>query len=254
MRILSPPNAKGAKNLELGYYTTMLQLAPATVSGYNVCAMSGECAIDCIFYSGHGVFPSVKDARINRTRRFFYDRAGVLKDLHSDIEAGERKARKMGVRHACRLNTFSDLRWERIDPSLFSSHSDTIFYDYTKLPWKMADFLDDKLPGNYELTYSFSERADLWFTKEVLRRGGNVSVVYHCEGLPEDADLQFEALQQRIGQDPVLIELFAAAKWLVNGDLDDCRFLDPAGSLVALYAKANAEVDAPRFVHILKEI
>jgi hypothetical protein len=89
----------------------------------------------------------------------------------------------------------------------------------------MLAFLDGKLPSNYSLTFSRSETNETQCL-EVLKRGGNVAVVFRSKTLP--------------------------THWngfkVINGDENDLRFLDPKGVVVGLTAKGKAKSDTSGFV------
>jgi hypothetical protein len=98
------------------------------------------------------------------------------------------------------------------------------FYDYTKIVKRAYS----KLPSNYHLTLSYSEK-DPEYAEQVLQAvrdtGVNAAVVFRKE-LPET----FHGLK------------------VIDGDKDDLRFLDPKGVIVGLIAKGDAIHDDTGFV------
>ena len=124
-----------------------------------------------------------------------------------------------------RLNGTSDVPWEKVKDedgkTLMEKHWDVQFYDYTKNPNRMKDYLKGKMPSNYHLTFSRSESNQAQ-ADEILKLGGNVAVVYKTPPAPSDK--------------------------VVNGDLSDLRFTDPDGVIVALKAKGKAKKDTSGFV------
>lgn len=164
-------NLKLQKNS--GYKIMGLNLAPHTLSGYNVCPHAGACSTICIGeHSGFMKMKNVRAAQIRRTKQFFESRAQFLKDLHEDLEKFDKLVKKSAIR----LNIDSDIVWEKVDKTLFDY--DHIFYDYTKNPRRMINYMEGKLPSNYHLTFSYSERASPLFVGEILDNSFNVSVVF----------------------------------------------------------------------------
>lgn len=215
------------------YLTAILHLAPADLSGYQVCPWSTEgCRNACLNTAGRGRFSNVQQARIRKTRLFFEDRAQFLLLLKKDIEALIRKCTRKNVQPVVRLNGTSDILWERIPVdkkrselvekhlNIFEIFPQVEFYDYTKAPPSKRKEYD-----NYTLVYSRasdSQKSDL---VQVLHKGGKVAVVFsgslptHYWGYP-----------------------------VIDGDKNDLRFLDPAGHVIGLSAKGLAKKDSSGFV------
>jgi hypothetical protein len=119
-------NAKTVKGEKLGYLTGVLYLAPAMLSGYQVCAMAAvaQCEKACLNKAGlGGVYTSIQKARIAKTKRFFEDRDNFMRDIVKSIRGLiklSRKQRRVKGRFAkayqvlVRLNGTSDIRWELI--------------------------------------------------------------------------------------------------------------------------------------------
>lgn len=201
-----------------GYLTYGLSLAPSDTSGYNVCARASVgCRVACLFYAGHGTFPSVQRGRIAKTRLFFQNRPAFLATLHAELHRARRNAERRGQRLAVRLNVVSDLPWERIDPSIFTTFTDVQFYDYTKLEHRIV-------PSNYHLTFSRSEQNTVQAIRE-YRMGRNIAVVF---------------------SDPQLPKTWNGIR-VLNGDDTDLRFLDRRG-VIGLYAKGRGRADQSGFV------
>lgn len=222
-------DAKTVKGELFGYLTGILYLAPGRIAGAgNVCPYAKECLAACLYSAGRGIFNSVQTARINRTKWFFQDNAGFISQLKREVAAlvakAKRKAAKTHkrVRAAVRLNGTSDIPWEKT--GIIQSFPDVQFYDYTKNPIRMAEYLAGKMPPNYHLVFSrqpSNETTAIGF----LRQGGNATVVF-SKALP--------------------------ATWqgfpVVNGDLSDLRFADGNGVVVGLLAKGKAKKDTSGFV------
>lgn len=211
-----------------GYLTVGLSLSPAKESGYEVCSSrSPGCTDACLFTSGHGAFEPVKLARIAKTRLFFQDRQTFMVMLVNELEKHNYRAKKQDKILACRLNVVSDLQWEKMYPLLFNTFNDVQFYDYTKHYARMirtCPVPSRNWPSNYHLTFSRSETNDKE-ALEVLRSGGNVTVVFH----------------------KVLPAEFQGYK-VINGDETDLRFLDPINVVVGLKAKGRGRKDKSGFV------
>lgn len=218
-------NAKTVKSDKGGeYLTAIMYLAPAdTVEGVNVCptAELAGCKAPCLFTAGRGAFSNVKSSRIRKTEAFRDDPVAFVDQLAADIVKAEKKASKMGVKLAVRLNGTSDIAWEHMRGSdglsLMEKFPQIQFYDYTKLPGR-------KVPSNYHLTVSYSA-VNKKYAAKVLKSKHNPAVVFKGE-LPK----------------------VWAGRPVVDGDKDDLRFLDPAGVVVGLKAKGAAKKDASGFV------
>ena len=223
MRYLTLSNSKILKGFQKGFITYGLHLAPSTLSGRNVCPnASAGCAAACLNTAGRGMMNMVQEARINKTNKFFDNKYEFVLQLVKDIQAGIRFATRKQMEVCFRLNLTSDIRWEKYGiMQEFSKHQ---FYDYTKSKQRMKDFLSRDMPYNYHLTFSRDETTDTEFIKEVIKKGGNVAVVFDeipntWEGMP-----------------------------VVSGDDHDLRFTDPHGKIIGLVAKGKAKHDDSGFV------
>jgi len=238
MKLLGTQNAKTVKGETAGYLTGIVYLAPSDSSSalgnpaarWNTCAMASKgCRAACLYTAGRGRMPNVSAARLRKTARFFEDREGFMADLVDDIRALKRKAAKLDLTPAVRLNGTSDLRWERFPLVVDGEHfanimavfPDVQFYDYTKIPGRHGRF---GFPANYHLTFSRSESNQDAVEAEAAA-GRNIAVVFAGD-LPESY----------LGR-PV-----------VSGDETDLRFLDPDGCVVGLTAKGKARKDTSGFV------
>lgn len=226
MRLLTIDNTKTSKGQQAGYLTGILYLAPANLSGKNLCPYSTPgCRKACLNTAGRGAFSSVQQARLKKTQWLLNDRQIFVVQLHKDIAALIRKAKRKGLNPCVRLNGTSDLRWELIAPDIFATYPDLQFYDYTKYP---VDRRKD-VPANYHLTYSASESVTALDMQAMLGRS-NVAVV-----------VESEAMKQAMLNDTALLS--------VDGDKNDLRFLDPSHNyFVLLTAKGKAKKDLSGFV------
>jgi hypothetical protein len=118
-----------------------------TVKGKAKGAGHKPCSFYCLNTAGRGAMNTAQKARLNRTMLFHDERDVFMSKLEADLDTLTRAGQREGKPVACRLNTLSDLRWERIAPHLFTQWEHIQFYDYTKVPGRST-------PDNYHLTYS----------------------------------------------------------------------------------------------------
>lgn len=235
-KLLTYGNLKTEKSIGLGYLTAIMHFAPANLSGYEVCSgRTRGCTAVCLNSAGHGGIGAQFDARGNLTKangvqvariwrtRFYHEQpAAFWAQLRRELEAHVRKATRMGLQPAARLNGTSDIAWEDVtvpgtDGNIFALFPQIKFYDYTKITARMSK----ALPANYSLTFSRAETLKSKIdTMQVLQSGGNVSAVFGKE-LP--------------------------AEWngyrVVDGVSHDLRFLDDRNVIVGLVAKGKARQD-----------
>ena len=203
------------------YLVKILYLSPYREAGHNTCPFASEgCIAVCLRYSGLMAMPNSMKARIRRTQWLYGNRQAFLAKLDCEIAAHTRKATKLGLKPAIRLNGTSDICWEHIrinGQTIFDLHPTVMFYDYTKFPIAARR----NLPANYYLCQSHSEdQPDV----DVSQR--NLAVVFHGTALP--------------------------ATWqgapVIDGTKHDLRFLDPQGVIVGLLALGKARRDTSGFV------
>lgn len=233
MQLLTQGDAKTSKGEAAGYLTGILYLAPFNLSGRNVCPHASEgCAAACLFSAGMGAFANVQDARIAKTKAFFRDPKAFVETLAQDIEALKRKAARLGLSPCVRLNGTSDLPWENLGGQLgvclMRRFPEIAFYDYTKNPARVRAWLEGRMPANYSLTFSRSE-CNGETALELAKAGANVAAVF--------ATKKGSKLPKSWAGRPV-----------IDGDVNDLRFLDPKGRIVGLRAKGKAKQDESGFV------
>lgn len=255
-KVLTVGNPKTLKGQSKGYLTAILHLAPARLSGFNVCPMATEgCKAACLNTAGRGgiakggmltaaVIASgqrtnyIQEARARKTRAFFQDREGFMLSVAAEITKAQRVAKEHGLKLAVRLNGTSDIRWEVVPvtvsgvetyPNLMAMFPDVAFYDYTKIANRR------NLPSNYKLTFSLADGNGA-HAVTALQAGMNVAAVFRDKAT---VGRYLGLGTYRLGPRNVPV---------VDGDETDLRFLDPAGVIVALYAKGNARKDASGFV------
>jgi hypothetical protein len=248
--LLTVANPKTDKGENHGYLTAILHLAPASLSGRNVCPHStAGCRAACLNTAGRGGIGldaaglnTIQAARIRRTRFFQRDRALFMWMLCLEIEGHIQRAAKLGLKPAVRLNGTSDLPWEKFPvdwrgqthPNIMAAFVNVSFYDYTK--WPLAKRALDKA-HDYHLTFSYSEHPESERRAlEYLSAGLNVAVVYATpkgRPLPSRDIIAGEEV-------PVL-----------DADSHDLRFLDKPGHIAGLRAKGRAKTDTSGFVRAI---
>jgi len=230
-KLLSTANPKIQKGTKLGYLSFILHLAPADLSGREVCPKrTAGCTDACLNKAGRGgMFRKgentnmIQKARIRKTVEFFSNRDQFMKDLYQDIRKAIKFAERKGLTPVFRLNGTSDLSWEKYtvgntDMNLFQLFPTVQFYDYTKvLGRKTAQY------PNYHLTFSRAESNDA-DVGMALAKGMNVTAVY--DEIPEG---------------------------MFSADETDLRFLDPKVGYIGLKAKGPAKKDYSGFVIRLRE-
>lgn len=241
-RIFSTDSPKAVKAGTYGWLNAIHYLAPADISGVDVCPMrSPACTALCLgWFSGqasmvvnsddHATRNKVRQSRIDKTRRFMRDRAAYMGDVVRSIESLQRQAARKNLRLCVRMNGSSDIAWEGIRcerngiacRNLFEAFPDVTFVDYTKI----ARRFERALPPNYHLTFSRSESNEAQCL-QLLTAGHNVAVVFGDSEQP--------------------------AHWfgfpVIDGDRHDLRHLDPKGCVVGLAPKGNkAKRDRSGFV------
>ena len=218
-KLLSTANPKIQKGTAKGYLSFILHLAPADLSGNEVCPKRTKgCTDACLNTAGRGgMFKRgentnmIQKARIRKTKYFFNDRAGFMDDLTTDIMRAVNYARRKGLKPVFRLNGTSDLSWEKY--GIIEQFPTIQFYDYTKVLGRKTAHLP-----NYHLTFSAADGNDADVQK-ALAQGMNVTVVY--DRIPEG---------------------------VYSADEDDLRFLDPKVGIIGLKAKGRAKKDTSGFV------
>lgn len=229
-------NAKLRKGKKLGGYLTYgLSMAPAKVSGHQVCSSSSPgCRAACIFTSGNGGYPNVSKCRIARTLAWFQHRENFKDHIMWEIGLAKKLANRQDKELCIRLNVFSDIMYEREFADLFSKHPDVQVYDYTKHFLRMMRFTRGELPPNLYLTFSRSENN--WDKcVQVLEAGRNVSVPFTIN----------KVMHPEIN---VPLPEFYEGWPVANGEENDLRFLDPQGHIMGIKTKGMGFWDKSGFV------
>ena len=182
-------NHKLKKNKKDGYLTYSLNFAHSDLSGFNVCPMAqrlgsgkpnkklSSCSSVCVGANGFAsIHPSVLESRINKTLAFKLDTKNFMLKLVSEVENAIKLAKKKNLKPTFRLNTYSDILWEKVKSNdqflkmnIFEMFPNVTFYDYTKIH-------NRKVPKNYQLT--FSHYGDFDKTSDALKNGFNSAIVF----------------------------------------------------------------------------
>lgn len=258
-------NAKTIKGQKKGYLTGILYLAPADLSGLEVCPMrSPGCTAGCLNTAGKGGMPHAQRSRINKTRWYFEERETFMSQLSAEIDGLIRKAKRDGLTPVVRLNGTSDIPWERIRVSsldgqtIIEWHSGVQFYDYTKITKRALAHARGEMPVNYALTFSLTEEND-HDALRVLHVGGQVSALFAAkksDPLPLVAAPSTSSgrIEGHGSFTAALVENGRGAPVfdVVDGDETDLRFLDKRGVVIGLYPKGRARRDTSGFVRPIR--
>ena len=227
-------NPKIIKSMvELKIRTLPLNMAPAKMSGYQVCAdASPDCAFLCLHSSGNPAYLATKTkSRVAKTRLFFENRTLFLAMLVKELQREVKKAARDNVTLAMRPNMTSDIPYEKYSCTYNGQRMPIIdlihllapnmpIYDYTKNPRR------DMSRPFYTFTFSLSENNETDAVLQ-LRRGINVAVVFDTkrgQPLPSHYTLGGEVFK------------------VINGDKHDVRYTDIKGVIVGLTAKGKARI------------
>ena len=219
--LLTRNNNKTMKGEKLGYRTYILYMTPYIHNGVNACSHASKgCAESCLVGSGFGgMYENVKNGRLKKREWFASDRVSFLNKLRSEIEKAILLNNIANAKNeeqtilTFRLNGTTDWVYEKYrvfegDKNIFELFPDVQFYDYTK----NHNRFKKELPANYHLTFSRHETNDAK-AFEVLKKGYNVAMVF--DKLPT----HYKGFK------------------VINGDVDDLRFLDAKNCIVGLKYK-----------------
>ena len=239
MNLLSVGNPKTLKGMKQGYNTYILHLAPASLSGHNVCPKATPgCISACLNTAGRGgMFKrgeftnNIQKARIRKTVMFYDNRDLFMELLVKDINLAIKQSAKTGLTPVIRLNGTSDISWEKYPvkmgnvtySNIFAAFGFITFYDYSKVLGRKVNHI-----SNYSLTFSAADGNDN-DVREAIKQGYNIAVVF---GIKKTLPMPDTYLGLPV----------------YNGDESDLRFLDPKGHIVGLYAKGKAKKDTSGFV------
>jgi hypothetical protein len=177
------------------------------------------CAEPCLVSAGMGAFSNVESGRQAKTDFFHRDRDGFLDQLRKELANFEKLCAKTGVKPVVRLNTISDIQWEKFGiPQAFPNIT---FYDYTKLAKRLGN-----TPSNYRLMFSYSGKAE--YQRQVLmalKSAAPISVVFNGP-MPETF----------LGRE------------VIDGDVSDLENLFSGKKIVGLKAKGKAKKSESDFI------
>lgn len=224
--------------------TYVMYLAPASLSGKNVCPMATtECIKGCLNTSGRAKmnksYLAMTNARINKTKFFYNERETFNKVLFHEIGLAKGRTERKGKDFAVRLNGTSDLNpiLFKVDgQNIFEKFPDVQFYDYTKVLNRIEVA---KKHSNYDLTFSFTGYN--WNDcKIALENNVRVAVIFN------------------VGRNEPLPETYNGYR-VVDGDKYDYRPLDSKDVIVGLRwksiraKKVNNEIKNSPFVIQVKD-
>ena len=212
-------NPKAKKSAKYEFYGQPVRYATLSMMPNDkLCPMRHKagCAEPCLVTSGMGgVYPTVNASRQAKTDFWMNDRQGFLSQLRGEMHNFIKLCAKQGKLPVFRLNTISDIPWERhLDMS--GEFADAIFLDYTKIASRLGN-----VPSNYHLIFSFSAKVE--FAKQVasaLESDVPMSVVFR-------------------GKFPKTF----LGKPVIDGDASDIVNAQKRGHIVGLKAKGKARND-----------
>lgn len=217
-----------------GVGTWTLGLTPATVASdrwadlrdvmggsVDLCPGSTpECRAHCVRYSGNGRYEHTIRLAAVKAAFLVADPVAFLRLLVAELE-------RLPDGTPVRLNTFSDIRWERILPvAMFDRLR---FYDYTKLGVRRVRDAAARTDGNYRLVLSSSERTPVATIRRWTDEGWSVAVPVDV-GRSEPMPLSWHGMR------------------MIDGDATDDRWADRRGVIVGLRAKGTAIGSGSAFI------
>ena len=224
-------SAKMAHSFEHGTVVYCLYLAPADMSGYNVCPCNKFCRKFCLNGSGRNKadilingaeLSRINRSRVKKTKLFFENKDLFMRLVIAEIIRTQNYAKKHNMGFAVRLNGTSDISPEDFvfeGKNILQLFPEVQFYDYTKVYSRIK--LLEKY-NNYDLTYSYNGY-NWGACKKFLNMGGKVAVVFENQ----------EMLPMAFAGYPV-----------INGNDYDMRYLDPRQTIIGLkYHRVAANYD-----------
>ena len=224
-------DAKTKKGQAFGFLTGIAYLLPADSSGEKTfCshAILAGCKNACLVSAGHGQRQTVLFARLRKSLLYRQYPTKFKDIVDRDIYKLSRRAKRLGLKPAVRLNGTSDIDHSEI----ITKHPEVQHYDYSKV----AKRITRNTIENYHLTGSYSNAKERYSESifNLNRNGETIAVVFRTPQLAKS--------------------IIAAGKWrdlpgkVVPGDLHDLTFLWPTGSIIALYAKGKGKNDYTGFI------
>lgn len=226
MKLLSTNggNTKIAKSMKSKLGTDLIRIASLSMMPDDVLCPARHiagCAETCLRTSGRGVFQNVIDSRQAKTDWWHADREGFLVQLKREMHSFIRSCKRQGVKPVFRLNTISDIMWERY-LDMEGEFGDAFFYDYTKLAARLLK----TTPSNYKLMFSYSSKPEY------------ASQVYLASKTDAPIAVVFKGnLPKMFLNRPV-----------IDGDASDVQNVQAGPVVVGLLAKGKAKRDTGGFV------
>ena len=212
-------NPKAKKSAKSEFYGQPVRYATLSMMPNDkLCPMrqSAGCELPCLVTSGMaGVFPTVNASRQAKTDWWMNDRAGFLEQLKREMHNFMALCAKQGKLPVFRLNTISDIPWERHLDMTYEFRN-AVFLDYTKIASRLGN-----VPSNYHLIFSYSAKAD--YAKQVavaMKSKAPMSVVFR-------------------GKFPIVF----MGRPVIDGDASDIVNAQKRGHIVGLKAKGKARND-----------
>ncbi len=180
-------------------------------------AKAAGCMEGCLVSAGRGRFDNVASARRAKTDYWHNDQAGFLAQLRQELTNFDKLCARTNVRGVVRLNTISDIAWEKYD--IPQSFPNLYFYDYTKVVKRVGN-----TPANYDLIFSYSGRDQYQNQVKQLPANKPMAVVFQ------------NSLPARF-----------LGKKVIDGDKSDLVNVNAGGKIIGLLAKGQAKKDNSGF-------
>ena len=194
---------------------------------------SNGCKAVCVLEKcGMSVYPMVKKCRDAKTDMLAHNPKEFIEMLDNDLSRIVQKAKNQAKKTKTkekkifiRLNTASDIEWEKVCPELIAKYPQISFYDYTKATHRFAN-----IPANYNLVYSWNENSKASVARSILDSGNNVAIVFSTS-----------YWQGKKGTLPKQFQIDGKMFNVVDGDEHDLRVkrLDGSGVIVGLRSKGG---------------
>jgi len=205
-------------NKDSKYLMASLSLMPDSI----LCPQSkiAECFEPCLKSSGFaGVYKTVNQARQRKTDFWHSDKKGFLEQLERELTNHVKNCERKGKKPACRLNTISDIVFEKT--GIIEKFPQIMFLDYTKNASRLG-----KTPKNYKLIFSYSNAPNYQTSvKKAFKTDAPIAVVFKGR-LPKS----FKGRE------------------VINGDKSDLINSNAKGKIIGLLAKGKARKDGGNFV------
>ena len=205
-------------NKDSEYLMASLSLMPDSILCPN--SKNAECFEPCLKSAGFaGVYKTVNEARQRKTDYWHSDKKGFLQQLERELTNHVKNCEKKGKKPACRLNTISDIVFEKT--GIIQKFPQIMFLDYTKNASRLG-----KTPKNYKLIFSYSNAPNYQTSVEkAFKTDAPIAVVFKGR-LPKS----FKGRQ------------------VINGDKSDLVNSNAKGKIIGLLAKGKARKDGGNFV------